>query len=168
MVGKSIDQSPLCVPLSLQGPQTFVYQTSAFPSWWIAFCPFEAPNLYPWNPLLSLAEDGVEGEGFNLYGVIVQSLNPVQLFATAWTNCSTPDFPFLHYLLEFAQTHVYWVSDAIYDCGFHSVCPLTDKDNRWWVMVEFLSKCGPLEKGMENYFSILIWEPHEQYEKAKR
>ena len=28
-------------------------------------------------------------------------------------NCSTPGFPVLHYLQEFAQTHVYWVSDAI-------------------------------------------------------
>ena len=28
-------------------------------------------------------------------------------------NCSTPGFPELHYLPEFAQTHVHWVSDAI-------------------------------------------------------
>ena len=28
-------------------------------------------------------------------------------------NCSMPGFLVLHYLLEFAQTHVYWVSDAI-------------------------------------------------------
>ena len=28
-------------------------------------------------------------------------------------NCSIPDFPVLHYLPEFAQTHVHWVSDAI-------------------------------------------------------
>ena len=28
-------------------------------------------------------------------------------------NCSTPGFPVLHYLQEFAQTHVYWVGDAI-------------------------------------------------------
>ena len=28
-------------------------------------------------------------------------------------NCSTPGFPVLHYFLEFAQTHVHWVSDAI-------------------------------------------------------
>ena len=28
-------------------------------------------------------------------------------------ECSTPGFPVLHYLLEFAQTHVHWVSDAI-------------------------------------------------------
>ena len=29
------------------------------------------------------------------------------------TNCSTPGFPVLHYLLEFGQTHVHWFSDAI-------------------------------------------------------
>ena len=28
-------------------------------------------------------------------------------------DCSTPGFPVLHYLLEFAQTHVRWVDDAI-------------------------------------------------------
>ena len=29
------------------------------------------------------------------------------------TDCSTLGFPVLHYLLEFAQIHVYWVSDGI-------------------------------------------------------
>ena len=28
-------------------------------------------------------------------------------------DCSTPGFPVLHYLPEFAQNHVHWVSDAI-------------------------------------------------------
>ena len=28
-------------------------------------------------------------------------------------DCSTPGFPALHHLPEFAQTHVYWVGDAI-------------------------------------------------------
>ena len=28
-------------------------------------------------------------------------------------DCSTPHFPVLQYLLEFAQTHVHWVSDAV-------------------------------------------------------
>ena len=28
-------------------------------------------------------------------------------------NCSTPGFPALHHLLEFAQTHIRWISDAI-------------------------------------------------------
>ena len=29
------------------------------------------------------------------------------------TDCSTPDFPVLHHLLELSQAHVHWVSDAI-------------------------------------------------------
>ena len=33
-------------------------------------------------------------------------------------DCSTPSFPVLHYLLEFAQTHVHWVSDAILSSHF--------------------------------------------------
>ena len=28
-------------------------------------------------------------------------------------DCSMPGFPVLHYVAEFAQTHVHWVSDAI-------------------------------------------------------
>ena len=28
-------------------------------------------------------------------------------------DCSTPGFPGLHYLLDFAQTHVHWVDDVI-------------------------------------------------------
>ena len=28
-------------------------------------------------------------------------------------NCSMPGFPVLHYLLEFAQTHVHWIGDTI-------------------------------------------------------
>ena len=28
-------------------------------------------------------------------------------------DCTTPNFPVLHYLPEFAQTHVHWVGDAI-------------------------------------------------------
>ena len=33
-------------------------------------------------------------------------------FAIPWTT-SMPDFPVLHYLPEFVETHVHWVSDAI-------------------------------------------------------
>ena len=29
-------------------------------------------------------------------------------------DCSTPGFPVLYHLLEFAQTHVHWVTDAIW------------------------------------------------------
>ena len=31
-------------------------------------------------------------------------------------DCSRPGFPVLHYLPEFAQTHVHWVDDAIQPC----------------------------------------------------
>ena len=37
-------------------------------------------------------------------------------------DCSRPGFPVLHYLPEFAQTHVHWVDDAIQPC--HPLSPL--------------------------------------------
>ena len=36
-------------------------------------------------------------------------------------NCSPPGFPLLHYLPEFAQTHVHWVGDSIQPS--HSLSP---------------------------------------------
>ena len=33
-------------------------------------------------------------------------------------DCSTPGFPVLHHLLELAQTHVHWISDAIQSFSF--------------------------------------------------
>ena len=42
----------------------------------------------------------------------VQSLSCVRLFATPWT-ASTPGLPVHQQLLEFTQTHVHWVGDAI-------------------------------------------------------
>ena len=42
----------------------------------------------------------------------VQSLSRVQLFGTPM-NCSTPALPVHHQLLEFTQTHVHRVGDAI-------------------------------------------------------
>ena len=44
--------------------------------------------------------------------VLVQLLSCVWLFVTP-EDCSTPGFPVLHYLLEFAQTHAHWISGAI-------------------------------------------------------
>ena len=42
--------------------------------------------------------------------VVVQSLSHVLCDPI---DCSTPGFPVLHYLPEFAQIHIHWVSDAI-------------------------------------------------------
>ena len=42
-----------------------------------------------------------------------------KLYLTLWdpTNCSTPGFPVLYHLLEFAQTYVHWVDGAILCCA---------------------------------------------------
>ena len=45
--------------------------------------------------------------------VIAQLLSYVWLLGTPWTAAGNPGFPVLHYLLEFAQTHVHWANDAI-------------------------------------------------------
>ena len=42
---------------------------------------------------------------------IIQSLSRVRLCDPI--DCSTLGFPVLHYLLEFAQTHIHWVGDAV-------------------------------------------------------
>ena len=47
------------------------------------------------------------------YFIFVRSLSCVQLIHCDPVDCSMPGFPVLHCLLEFAQTHVHWVSDAI-------------------------------------------------------
>ena len=44
--------------------------------------------------------------------VLVLSFSCVWIFVTPM-DCSTPGFPALHYLPEFAQTHVHWDRDAI-------------------------------------------------------
>ena len=44
--------------------------------------------------------------------VVVQLLSGVRLCDPM--DCSTSGFPVLHYLLEFTQTHVHWLNDAIH------------------------------------------------------
>ena len=38
-------------------------------------------------------------------------------------DCSTPGFPVLHCLLEFAQNHIHWVGNAIYPSHLLLPCP---------------------------------------------
>ena len=45
-------------------------------------------------------------------------------------DCSMTVFPVLHYLLEFAQTHVHWVGDAIQQGGWASSNQLKDLRKR--------------------------------------
>ena len=43
--------------------------------------------------------------------LVVQSLSPIRLFATPWISAHQAFLSY--YLLEFPQTHVHWVDDAI-------------------------------------------------------
>ena len=68
-------------------------------------------------------------------------------------NCSMPGFLVLHYLLEFAQTHVHWISDAIQPYPPLSpsslVLNLSHQSFQWIFRVDFLedwlvwSPCSP-------------------------
>ena len=55
------------------------------------------------------------GTGLNtgLWGCCCCSVAELCLTLSDPMDCSMPGFPVLHYLPEFAQTHVHWVSDAI-------------------------------------------------------
>ena len=75
--------------------------SNAFRNWfefpyWICYTPL--PRTTPSALLLLLV-------CFSVAQLCLTFCNPVA--------CSTPVFPVLHYLLEFAQTPVHWVRDAI-------------------------------------------------------
>ena len=64
--------------------------------------------------------EGVEEaflEKVNLRGAVQLTVVFVHPLSHVWLydpmDCSTSGFAVLHYLLEFAQTHVHWVDDAI-------------------------------------------------------
>ena len=67
--------------------------------------PFPPPGDLP-HPGIKLASPAI------LSYIVVQWPSCVRLFATPM-DCSTLGFPVLHYLPEFAQTHVHWVGDGI-------------------------------------------------------
>ena len=56
-----------------------------------------------------------------MFNITDSCCSVTQSCPTLWDpmDYSTPGFPVLHYLLEFAQTHVHWVGDAI-----QPSCPL--------------------------------------------
>ena len=76
--------------------------------------------LYPFHPCQMLHPLS----SFNAHSILVRSFN-VRLFLESCSvaqscstlcdpmDCSTPGFPVLYYLLEFAQAHVHWVNGAI-------------------------------------------------------
>ena len=60
-----------------------------------------------WNKIKYMLNGNQESQS----SIVVQLLSPLRLCVPM--DCSTPGFPVLHYPLEFAQTHIHWVGDAI-------------------------------------------------------
>ena len=50
---------------------------------------------------------------FSSTGLCCRSVAKLCLTHCDLMDCSMPGFPVLHYLLEFVQTHVHWVDDAL-------------------------------------------------------
>ena len=67
--------------------------------------------------------------------VVIQSLSCVRLFVAPWTAecCSVA-----HHILEFAQTHVHWIGDAI-ETMSSSVVPTVQK--KWKVDCDYCRLC---------------------------
>ena len=62
-------------------------------------------------------------------------------------DCSMPGFPVLHYLLEFAQNHVHWVSDAIqwsHSVTLFSCCPQSLPASESFLMSQLFASCGQI------------------------
>ena len=71
---------------------------------------FVGPYLKYWNiPFVLLLLSSLNDNAHSF--VVFKLLGHVQLCHPM--NCSRLGFPVLHHLLELAQTHVHWVSDAI-------------------------------------------------------
>ena len=65
-------------------------------------------------------------------------------------DCSKLDFPVLHYLLEFAQTHVHWVSDAIQSSHpLSSPSPLALSFFQHQGLFQWVSSLHQMAKGLE-------------------
>ena len=61
---------------------------------------------------------GIYMTKMGLWEWLTADVTVVQLLSCVWVchpmDCSTPGFPVLHHLLEFAQTHVHWVGHVIH------------------------------------------------------
>ena len=73
-------------------------------------------------------------------------------------HCSTPGFPVLHCLLEFAQTHVHWVGDAIqpsYPLSSPSPPALNLSQHQGFFPMSWLSSSGGQSIGVSASASVL-------------
>ena len=91
-------------------------------------------------------------------------------------NYSAPGFPFLHYLLEFAQTQVHWVSDAIQPShplmpsspvhslsqhqGIGASASILPVNIQGWFPLGLTSLISLLSKGLSKVFSTTTIQKH--------
>ena len=109
---------PVCVGflrLSIKVPKPILDEGWAHDPGWVV-----RPSC--WEPWILSRSDTGEMSGLHIYLCSVapmgcQSASALQSVmsdsVTPSMDCSMPGFPVLHYLLELAQIHVHWVSDAI-------------------------------------------------------
>ena len=82
-------------------------------------------------------------------------------------NCSTSSFPVLHYLPEFAQTHVHWVSDAIqpsyplsassaFALNFHSIRVFSSElaHHIWWPRIGASASLSVLPMTIQGWYPL--------------
>ena len=96
--------------ISRKKKKTLIWKDTCTPMFLAALC----TRAKIWKqPKCPLAEEWVEHSGYNRIFSSVQSLSRVWLLATPWTLCSMTGLPVHHQTLEFTQTQVHQVSDAI-------------------------------------------------------
>ena len=88
----------------------------------ICVCEFQTPRPYPTLPTLW------QSQVYSLRTWIFKVFNSCSVTKLCLTfcdpmDCNRPGFPVLHYVPEFAQTHVSWVGDAIQPS--HPVTPFS-------------------------------------------
>ena len=96
--------------VAYQAPLTMEFSRQEY--WNQLPCP--SPEIFPvqrMNPCFQHCRQTI------VWSTLEPTTNMLLMFQLCLTlcdpiDCSTPGFPVLYYLLEFAQTHVYWVGDA--------------------------------------------------------
>ena len=108
------------------------HTTTAHASWWVCFC--ACVSVHPSScaqPCFSL-HLSLSASPPTVHCSVTQPLpechcccSVTKSWPALWDpkDCSTPGFPVLHHLPEFAQTHVHWGSDAIQPS--HPLSPLS-------------------------------------------
>ena len=75
-------------------------------------------------------------------------------------NCSMPGFPTLHYLPEFAQTHVHWVSHTIQTSPLSPPSPTVLNLSQHQCLLEWVSSTHQVARDWSFSFSI---SPSNEY-----